>query len=68
MKFLSVETLPSAIYCGSSTQNKFCEEKFTPLNMKSCGRHSVGKHREIVNGDQYIFLEISLYIGYLDNS
>ena len=50
MKFLAVVTPSPAIYHGLSTWKKFWEEKFTPVNMTSCGRHNVRKHREIKNG------------------
>ena len=43
---------------------KFWEDKFTPVNMKSCGRRNVRKHRDINNGEQYIALHISLDIDF----
>ena len=57
MMFISVVTPPSNYY-GFSTQKTFWEDNFTPVNMKSCGRHNVRKHREIDNGEQNITLEL----------
>ena len=65
MKFLEVAT-PTDIYHGCSTPKTFWEEKFTLVNMTSCGRHNVRKHREIKNDEQYIFLNVSLKIDFLD--
>ena len=59
MKVLAVVTPPPAIYHGCSTQNTFWEENITPVNMTSCGRITIGKHKEINNGEQYIILDIS---------
>ena len=66
MKLLSVVTPPS-IYHGCSTRVTFWEEKitgkeklFSAVNMKSCGRHSVRKHKEIKGSDKYVTLDISL--------
>ena len=59
MKFLAVATPPPAMYPGCSTRKMFWEDKFTPENMKSCGRQNVRKHRDINNGGQYIILDIS---------
>ena len=64
-KLLEVVTPPS-IYHSCSTWKTFWEKNFTPVNMKSCGRHSVWKHREIKNNDQYINLGISLKFGNLE--
>ena len=50
MNFLEVVTPPS-IYNSFSTQKNFWEEKFTPANMRSCGRRNVSTHREIKNGE-----------------
>ena len=49
MKLLAVVT-PLSIYHGCSNLKMFWEEKFTlgefvALNMKSCGRYNVRKHR-----------------------
>ena len=65
MKVLSV-VKPSYIYHGYSTWKTFCEEKFTPANIKNCGHLNVRKHRDINNGDQRITLDISLKFGNLD--
>ena len=66
MNLLAVVTSPPSIYHGCSTQNNFWEEKFTPEDMKSCGRLNVSKHREIKNGEKYIALEISLDVDCLN--
>ena len=58
IKFLTVLKPPPAIYHDFSTRKKFWEEKFTLVNMTSCGRLNVRKHREINNGEQYIILDI----------
>ena len=42
------------------------KEKFTPVNMKSYGRRNVRKQKEINNGEQYIILDISSKLDYLD--
>ena len=49
MNLLAVLTPPS-IYHGFYTQKTLWERKFTPVNMKNCGRCNVSKHREINNG------------------
>ena len=36
------------------------------VNMKKCGCHNVRKHREIKNGEQYNYLDISLMFGNMD--
>ena len=54
MKFLAVLTPPPDINHVSFTQKASREEKFTPVNMTSCVRHTVGKHRYINNVDQFI--------------
>ena len=46
MNLLAVVT-PLYIYHGWSTQKNLWEGKFTPANMKNCGRRNVRKHREI---------------------
>ena len=56
MKFLTVVT-PHTIYHCLSTLKKFWEDKFTPVNIKSCGRQNVIKQKEIMNGEQYIALK-----------
>ena len=66
MKFLSVVTPPPAIYHGCSTRKMFWEEKFTLVNMKSCGRRNVRKHSKINNVEKYIILDISSNIYCLD--
>ena len=63
---LSVITSMS-IYHGCSNWMKFCEEKFTPANMKSCCCRNVKKHREIKDNQKYITLDISLNFGRLYN-
>ena len=70
MKLLAV-VIPTFIYHGCSTWKTFWEGKFTlgefiPLNMKSCGRLNIRKHREINNGEKYIALDISLKFGILE--
>ena len=66
MNILEVVTPPPANYHDCSTRNNFWEEKFTSVNMKSCGRCNDSKHREINNGDHYIILEISYKFDYMD--
>ena len=51
---------PLFSYHGFSTWKTFWEGKFTPVNMKNCGRRNVSKHSEIKNGEKYITLEILL--------
>ena len=65
MKFLVVVTPPS-IYPGCSNQKTFWKEKFTgkkdlfqSVNMKSCGRRKVRKHKEIKGSDKIVTLNIS---------
>ena len=67
MKFLAVVTPLPAIYHGFSTRKALWEEKFKPVNMISCGRHNVRKHREIKNNKPYIALDISLKLDSLYN-
>ena len=45
-------TPPPDIYYGCFTRKMLWEEKFTPENMKSCGRRNVKKHRDIKNSEQ----------------
>ena len=66
MKFPAVVT-PPYIYHGWFIWKMFCEEKFTPVKMRSCGHHNVRKHKEINNSDKYISLDVSLQINCLDN-
>ena len=65
IKLLVVVTPPS-IHHDSSTGKMFWEGKFTLVNMKTCGRHTVRKHSEIKNGEQYIALDISLNFGNME--
>ena len=62
MKLLAVVTPPS-IYHGYSTWKTLCREiftlgEFTAVNMKSCGRRNVRKHKDIKDSDKYITLDI----------
>ena len=66
MKFLAVVTPPPDIHHDFSTWMEFWEDKFTPVNMTSCGMRNVRKHSKIKDGDQYIILEISSKIYFLD--
>ena len=66
MNLLAVVKTPPAVYHGCSTQKKSRKEKFTPVNMTSCGRRSVRKYREINNGEKYIILDISSKLDLLD--
>ena len=66
IKLLSVVTLPQDIYHGCFTRKTFWEEKFTPVNMTSFGRHNIRKHREINNGEKYIIFDISSKIDCMD--
>ena len=71
MKLLSVVT-PPYLYQGCSTQNKVWEGNFTlgkfaPVNMKSCSRRNVRKHREIKNDEKYTTLDISLKFDSMDD-
>ena len=61
MKFLEVVT-PPYIYHGFSNQKKLWEDKFTALNMKSCGCCNVRRNKEIKNGEKYIALDIYLQL------
>ena len=63
MKLLAVVTPPPDIYHGCSTWKMFWEEKFTMVNMKSCGRQNVRNH----NGEQYIILDISSKLDFMEN-
>ena len=62
---IEIVTPPPDIYHGCSTRKKFWEEKFTPVNMTSCVRINVRRHREIKNGEKYIILDISYKIDCL---
>ena len=66
MKFLAVAKPPPAIYHSCSTRKTFWEENFILVNMKSCVRHNVRKHKEINNSEQYIILYISSKLDILD--
>ena len=66
VNIISVATPPPAIYHGCSTRKTLWEEKFTPVNMTSCIRRNVRKHKEINNSEQYIYLDVSLEIDFLD--
>ena len=65
MKFLLVVT-PQSIYHGCSTRKTFLEKNFTgkeylflSVNMKTCGRRKVRKHKEIKGSDKSVTLDIS---------
>ena len=66
MKFLAVVT-PPYIYHSFSTQKTFQQEKFTPMNARSCGQRNVKKHRKIKNSELYIALDIYLKIDFMQN-
>ena len=66
MKFLAFVTPTPDIYHGCSTWKTLWEEKFTLVNMTSCGGRNVRKNREIKNGKKYIILDISSNIYCLD--
>ena len=71
MKLIAVVT-PLYIYHGFSIWKTFWEEvftlgKFTPVNMKNCGRRNVRKNIEIKDSDKYITLDILLKIDSQDN-
>ena len=68
MKFLAFLTPPPAICHGCSTRNIFWEQKFVLVNITSCGRCDVRKHRDINNGEQYIILEVYYNIDCLKKS
>ena len=66
MKFL-VGATPPSIYHGFSSRKTFLAEKFTGkedlflcVNMKSCGRSKVKKHKEIKGSDKSVTLYILL--------
>ena len=67
MNLLEVVTPPPAIYHGCSNWKAFWEEKFTPVNMTSCGRRNVRNHGEIKNGEKYIILDIYYNIYCLES-
>ena len=67
MNFLEVVTPPS-INHGFSTWKTFWEKKFTPVNTRSFGHCNIKKHKEIRNSEQYITLNISLKLDFLDNT
>ena len=64
IKLLAVVTAPLNIYHGCFTQKTLSKEKFTPMNMISCGKRNVKKHRKTKNGEQYIILNISSKIDF----
>ena len=59
MHLLVVVTPTPVIYDGCSAQKPLWEDKFTPVNMTSCVRRNVRKHRELKEFEQYITLETS---------
>ena len=76
MKPLS-DVPPPSIYHGCSTWKTFWEEEFTgeenftlgdftAVNMKSCGRFNVRKHKDIKGSYKYVTLEILLKFDSLD--
>ena len=65
MKYPAVVT-PPTIYNGCSTRKKFRTDKFTPVEMKNCGRRNVRSHKEIKKIEQYIILDIYLELGISD--
>ena len=72
MKLPEVVTPPS-IYHGCYTWKTFWEGKFTgeenlflAVNMRSCGRQNVRKHKDIKGSDKYVTLEISSKFDSLD--
>ena len=67
MKLLEVVTPTPAFYHGCSTRKTFWEEKFTPVKMTSCGSHDVRKHRGTNNDEQYIILDVSSKLDFLEN-
>ena len=66
MKLPAVVTPPTYIYHSFSNCKTFWEEEFSPVNMTTCGRRNVKKHRDIKNGRQHIILEISYKIYCVD--
>ena len=65
MKFLVVVTPPS-IYHGCSTWKTFWDKNFTgkkdlfqSVNMKSCGRRKVRKHKDMKGSDKIVTLNVS---------
>ena len=59
MKLLEVVTPLSAIYHDCSSQKRLWEENSTPVNMTSCVRRNIRKHKEVKEIEQYIALETS---------
>ena len=68
MKFLAFVTPPPDIYHDFFTRKTFWEYNFIPVNMTSCGRRNIRKHREINNSKRYIILDISSKIGCMEKS
>ena len=48
--------------CKTLWEENFTLGEFTPVKIKSFGRHNVRKHRETNNGEKYTTLDISLYL------
>ena len=63
---LPVIVTPPSIYYGLSTRKSFWEDNFALVKMRSCWIHNVRKHKDINNGDQYISLDISYKLDYID--
>ena len=66
MKFLELVKTPLAIYHGCSTWKTLWEENSTPVNVASCGRRNIRKHRDIKNVEQWIILNMSYKLDCLD--
>ena len=66
MKLLAVVTT-TYINHGCSTMKTFWEENFTLVNMKTCVRQNVSKHRDIKDGKKYTIMDIYLNFGSLEN-
>ena len=47
-------------------EENFTLGKLSAVNIKNCGRHNVGKIRDIKGSDKYITLDISLEFGSID--
>ena len=60
MKFLAVVTPPPGISHSCSTCKKFAL-------VIMCGNRNFRKHRDIYNGEQYIFIDINSNIYFLEN-
>ena len=66
MNFLAVVTPSPDIYHGCYTWKTFWEEKFAPVNMTSCERRYVRKHRGIQIGGKYNILDINYKLDLLE--